>query len=131
MKQHSGNALAIAEFLAGNNTVKRVNYPGLKDNPNFGLAQKYMPDGCSGLLSFDVGDYETAKKIVDNTKLFSLVTNIGDSKSIITHPASTTHQQLSEAELEAAGVPQGLIRISAGLEDPEDLALDLEQAILA
>ena len=94
------------------------------------MAMKYFRDGmCSGLLSFEVEDFETAKKIVDRTKIFSLVVNIGDSKSIITHPASTTHQQLSEAEMEACGVKPGLIRLSIGLEDADDLIEDLDQAL--
>lgn len=132
MKAHSQNALLIAEFLETQPNVKRVNYPGLKSNRNFENAQRYFDGGMSsGLLSFEVEDFETAKRIVDATKLFSLVVNIGDSKSIITHPASTTHQQLSAEEMEACGVPAGLIRISAGLEETEDLIADLKQAIEA
>jgi O-acetylhomoserine (thiol)-lyase len=110
--------------------VKKVNYPGLKSNPNFENAQKYFTDGlCSGLLSFEVASLEEAEKIVNATKLYSLVVNIGDSKSIITHPASTTHQQLSHEELVACGVPEGLIRISCGLESAKDLIDDIAQAL--
>lgn len=129
MKQHSQNALQVAEFLESHPKVKKVNYPGLKSDVNYPYAQKYIKGGCSGLLSFEVESYEEAVKIVDKAKLFSLVVNIGDSKSIITHPASTTHQQLSAEELEAAGVPQGLIRLSIGLEDAQDLIDDLTQAL--
>ncbi len=129
MKQHSQNAQAVAEFLEAHPKVKKVNYPGLKSDVNYPYAQKYIKGGCSGLLSFEVGSYEEAVKIVDKTELFSLVVNIGDSKSIITHPASTTHQQLSHEELQAAGVPEGLVRLSAGLEDSEDLIADLKQAL--
>ena len=129
MKQHSQNAQAVAEFLEAHPKVKKVNYPGLKSDVNYPYAQKYIKGGCSGLLSFEVGSYEEAVKIVDKTKLFSLVVNIGDSKSIITHPASTTHQQLSHEELLAAGVPEGLVRLSVGLEDSEDLIADLKQAL--
>ena len=129
MKQHSQNALQVAEFLESHPKVKKVNYPGLKSDVNYPYAQKYIKGGCSGLLSFEVESYEEAVKIVDKAKLFSLVVNIGDSKSIITHPASTTHQQLSTEELEAAGVPQGLIRLSIGLEDAQDLIDDLTQAL--
>lgn len=132
MKEHSHNALMLAEFLDAHPAVEKVNYPGLRDDRNFPLAQQYFDNAlCSGLLSFEVADFETAKKIVDATQLCSLVVNIGDSKSIITHPASTTHQQLSPEELRACGVPAGLIRISAGLESAEDLIEDIKQAIEA
>ncbi|ADN08907.1 O-acetylhomoserine aminocarboxypropyltransferase/cysteine synthase family protein [Sulfurimonas autotrophica] len=132
MKEHSKNALMLAEFLESHKKVKKVNYPGLKSNANYKNAQKYFQDGlCSGLLSFEVEDFDEATKIVDATKLYSLVVNIGDSKSIITHPASTTHQQLSHEELIACGVPEGLIRISCGLESVKDLIEDLKQALEA
>ena len=130
MREHSRNALMLAEFLEAHPKVKKVNYPGLKSNPNFENAQKYFTDGlCSGLLSFEVASLEEAEKIVNATKLYSLVVNIGDSKSIITHPASTTHQQLSHEELVACGVPEGLIRISCGLESTKDLINDIAQAL--
>jgi O-acetylhomoserine (thiol)-lyase len=129
MKQHSLSAQEIAEFLQKHPKVKKVNYPGLETDINSKYAKKYLTDGCSGLLSFEVTSFEDAIKIVDKSELFSLVVNIGDSKSIITHPASTTHQQLSADELEAAGVPSGLIRLSIGLEDTDDLIEDLKQAL--
>ena len=130
IKEHSRNALELAEFLEAHPKVKKVNYPGLKSNSNYANAQKYFDGGmCSGLLSFEVESLEAATKIVDATELYSLVVNIGDSKSIITHPASTTHQQLSEDELVACGVPSGLIRISAGLESAQDLIADMKQAL--
>ncbi len=130
MPVHSRNAQKVAEFLVRHPGVVKVNYPGLESDPNHKMAMKYFKDGmCSGLLSFEVEDFDTAKQIVDRTKVFSLVVNIGDSKSIITHPASTTHQQLSEAEMEACGVKPGLIRLSIGLEDPDDLIGDLKQAL--
>jgi len=130
MREHSKNALGVATFLESHPKVKRVNYPGLSSNSNYNNAQKYFEDGmCSGLLSFELESFEEAKKVVDKTKLFSLVVNIGDSKSIITHPASTTHQQLSEDELKACGVPSGLIRLSCGLEKMEDLIEDLKKAL--
>ncbi len=129
MKQHSQSALEIAEFLEKHPRVKKVNYPGLKSDINYPYAQKYIKGGCSGLLSFEVDSYDEALKILDKTELFSLVVNIGDSKSIITHPASTTHQQLSHEELQAAGVGEGLIRLSIGLEDTSDLIADLSQAL--
>jgi O-acetylhomoserine (thiol)-lyase len=132
MKEHSKNALALAEFLESHPKVKKVNYPGLKSNANYANAQKYFKGGlCSGLLSFEVESLEEATKVVNATELYSLVVNIGDSKSIITHPASTTHQQLSHEELVACGVPEGLIRISCGLESSDDLIADLKQALEA
>ncbi len=132
MKEHSANALAIAEFLEGHPKVSRVNYPGLPSNANYANAQLYFDEGrASGLLSFELKSADEATKVVDATKLYSLVVNIGDSKSIITHPASTTHQQLTSEELDACGVPAGLIRISAGLESSADLIEDLRQALEA
>ncbi len=130
MKEHSRNAQTLAEFLESHPKVNKVNYPGLKSNSNYANAQKYFEDGaCSGLLSFEVGSLEEATKIVNATELYSLVVNIGDSKSIITHPASTTHQQLSQEELISCGVPSGLIRISCGLESAKDLIADIKQAL--
>lgn len=129
MKQHSLSALAIARFLEKHPKVKKVNYPGLQSDPNYVVAQKYLKGGHSGLLSFELEDLASAKRVADNTDIFSLVVNIGDSKSIITHPASTTHQQLSKQELMDAGVPEGLIRLSIGLEDTQDLINDLAKAL--
>ncbi len=130
MPVHSRNALTVAQYLEKHPRVTKVNYPGLPSSPDYHLAKKYLKDAmASGLMSFEVATRKEAQRIADRVELFSIVTNIGDSKSIITHPASTTHQQLSPEELEAAGVPEGLIRLSIGLEDPEDLILDLEQAI--
>ncbi|SFV61077.1 O-acetylhomoserine sulfhydrylase / O-succinylhomoserine sulfhydrylase [hydrothermal vent metagenome] len=129
MKQHSSSALTIAKFLESHPKINRVNYPFLESNKNYKMAKKYLSGGASGLLSFEVDNIEVAKKIADNTKIFKLVTNIGDSKSIITHPASTTHQQLSKEELIDAGVPEGLIRLSIGIEDVDDLISDLKEAL--
>ncbi|MCF6309566.1 MAG: O-acetylhomoserine aminocarboxypropyltransferase/cysteine synthase [Sulfurimonas sp.] len=132
MREHSKNALLLSEFLESHPKVKKVNYPGLKSNSNYENAQKYFDGGaCSGLLSFEVDSLEEATKIVDATELYSLVVNIGDSKSIITHPASTTHQQLSPSELIACGAPAGLIRISCGLESIIDLIADIKRALEA
>ena len=129
IKKHSENALNIAKWLQSREEVAWVNYPGLADNPYFNLAQKYLPEGQSGLVTFGVkGGFEAAKKVVDNVKLFSLLANIGDTKSLIIHPASTTHQQLNEADQTASGVSQDLIRLSVGLENIDDLKTDLEQA---
>jgi len=132
IKQHSANALELATWLEGREEVAWVNYPGLKSNEYHNLAKEYLPKGQSGLVTFGVkGGFESAKKLTDATKVFSLLANIGDTKSLIIHPASTTHQQLSAEEQEAAGVGQDLIRLSVGLEDIEDLKSDLEAAFAA
>jgi len=128
IQKHSLNALKIAQWLEEQDIVKKVNYPLLESNKNYNLAKKYLSEFASGLVSFEVENYESAKSILDNVKIFSIVANIGDSKSIINHSASTTHQQLSEKELEKAGVFQGLIRLSIGIENVNDLINDLEQA---
>ncbi|SHK74841.1 O-acetylhomoserine sulfhydrylase [Maribacter aquivivus] len=129
IKQHSANALELATWLEGRKEVEWVNYPGLKSNKYNALAKEYLPKGQSGLVTFGVnGGFEAAKKVTDATKIFSLLANIGDTKSLIIHPASTTHQQLTAEQQESAGVGQDLIRLSVGLEDIEDLKADLEQA---
>lgn len=128
--RHSNSALEVAKFLESNPKVKSVNYPGLESNDDYAKAQKYFKDGkASGLISFELESYEDAKAVIDNAKLFSVVVNIGDSKSLIVHPASTTHSQMTEEELNAAGVNPTTVRLSIGLEDPIDLIADLEQAL--
>jgi O-acetylhomoserine (thiol)-lyase len=128
--KHSDNTLEIANFLSSHPKVKSVNYPGLKSNSEYEKAQKYFKGGkASGLLSFEAESYEDAKNIIDSAKLFSVVVNIGDSKSLIVHPASTTHSQMSEEELIKAGVNPTTVRLSIGLEDPKDLIEDLTQAL--
>ncbi len=129
IKEHSKNALAIAQWLQKQEGIKKVNYPLLEGDKNYENASKYLSKGASGLVSFEVEDYDRAKKILDKVEIFSIVANIGDSKSIINHSASTTHQQLSKEELKKAGVSEGLIRLSVGIEDLEDLIEDLAQAI--
>lgn len=130
MKEHSNNARIVAEFLENHPKVKSVSYPGLASDSKHDLATKYFKDGMSsGLLNFEVESYDKAKEMMDSTELFSIVVNIGDSKSIITHPASTTHQQIPQDQLKAIGVPPELIRLSIGLEDTEDLIADLTQAL--
>lgn len=132
IRQHSENALALAEWLENREEVAWVNYPGLKSSKYNDLAKEYLPKGQSGIVTFGVkGGFEAAKKLTDATKIFSLLANIGDTKSLIIHPASTTHQQLNEEQQESAGVTQDLIRLSVGLEDIEDLKADLTQAFAA
>ena len=130
IERHSQNALKIAQFLEAHPKVKKVNYPGLKSSPYYERVQNDFKNGmASGLLSFEVEGFEEAKNILDSTEIFSVVVNIGDTKSIITHPASTTHMQVPPADLEASGVTPGLIRLSVGLEDVDDLIADLEKAL--
>ena len=125
--KHSENALALAQWLQTQSEVAWVNYPGLETSEYKALADKYLPKGKSGIVTFGLkGGFEAAKKVADSTKLFSLVANIGDTKSLIIHPASTTHQQLSDAEQLSTGVSKDLIRLSVGLEDIEDLKADLK-----
>lgn len=127
IQRHSQNALALAQWLEIQDEVAWVNYPGLKTSKYYVLAQEYLPKGQSGVVTFGLkGGYEAAKKVADETKLFSLLANIGDTKSLIIHPASTTHQQLSQEEQIATGVTKDLIRLSVGLEDIEDLKADLK-----
>ena len=129
IKQHSENALALAKWLQEQPEVKWVNYPGLESSSYYELAKKYLPKGQSGVLTFGVeGGFESAKIVSDETKIFSLLANIGDTKSLIIHPASTTHQQLSDEQQESAGVTKDLVRLSVGLEDIEDLKNDLKEA---
>ncbi len=130
VEKHSTNALEVAEFLTHHPKVKSVSYPGLESNRQHEKVKKYFKKGlCSGLLNFDVGSHDEAIRIMGAVKLFSVVVNIGDSKSIITHPASTTHQQLSLKELEDVGITPGMIRLSIGLENSIDLIEDLTNAL--
>lgn len=132
IKKHSKNALALAKWLHQQEQVTWVNYPGLETSAYKSLADRYLPNGQSGLVTFGVkGGFDAAKKIADTTKLFSLLANIGDTKSLIIHPASTTHQQLSDQAQESTGVTKDLIRLSVGLEDIEDLKADLIEAFKA
>jgi len=127
IKRHSENALALAQWLEIQDEVAWVNYPGLKTSKHYVIAQKYLPKGQSGVVTFGLkAGFDAAKKVADNTKLFSLLANIGDTKSLIIHPASTTHQQLSDEEQISTGVTKDLIRLSVGLEDIEDLKADLK-----
>ena len=128
IKKHSQNALELAKWLQEQPEVNWVNYPGLETSPYKALAKKYLPKGQSGIVTFGVDDgYDSAKVIADKTKLFSLLANIGDTKSLIIHPASTTHQQLSDADQERTGVTKDLIRLSVGIENIDDLKADLKE----
>ncbi|MDP4600493.1 MAG: O-acetylhomoserine aminocarboxypropyltransferase/cysteine synthase [Polaribacter sp.] len=129
IKQHSQNALEIAKWLEQQEEVAWVNYPGLESSAYKSLADKYLPNGQSGIVTFGAkGGFEAAKTIADETKLFSLLANIGDTKSLIIHPSSTTHQQLNEEQQKSTGVTTDLIRLSVGIEDVDDLKADLKAA---
>jgi len=129
MERHVQNTQALAEWLEQHPKVEYVNYPGLKSSPYYHLAKKYFHRGAGGMLTFKIkGDPKKADAVIDNVRLFSHLANIGDAKSLIIHPASTTHSQLSEEDLIAAGAEPGLIRLSVGIENIEDIKADLEQA---
>ncbi|MGA7343640.1 MAG: homocysteine synthase [Terracidiphilus sp.] len=132
MERHSQNALAVARHLAQHPGVEWVNYPGLESSPYYKRTLKYLPAGQGALVTFGIkGGYEAGKKLIDSLKLFSLLANIGDAKSLVIHPASTTHQQLSVEEQAATGVTPEMVRLSVGIEDLRDIVADLDQAIEA
>ncbi|WP_372813478.1 homocysteine synthase [Paenibacillus sp.] len=132
MERHSTNALAVARFLEKHPSVEWVSYAGLESHPSYSLAQKYLPKGQGAILTFGIqGGVEAGRKLINAVQLFSHLANVGDSKSLIIHPASTTHQQLSEQEQASAGVSPGMIRLSIGTEAIDDILYDLDQAIQA
>ncbi|MGA3046055.1 MAG: O-acetylhomoserine aminocarboxypropyltransferase/cysteine synthase family protein [Terracidiphilus sp.] len=137
LQRHSENALAVAKHLEQHPGVEWVNYPGLESSPYYERARKYLPSGKGALVTFGIkagkegGAYEAGKKLIDGLELFSLVANIGDAKSLVIHPASTTHQQLSVEEQATTGVTPELVRLSVGIEDIRDILADLDQAIEA
>jgi len=130
MERHCENAMAVAEFLADHPEVSWVTYPGLEDHETHDMASTYLDGGYGGMIAFGVaGGYEAAKTTVESTEIASLLANVGDAKTLVIHPASTTHQQLTEAEQEAAGVTADMVRLSVGTEGVEDIKADLDQAI--
>lgn len=130
MQRHSENAMAVAEFLQDHPAVSWVAYPGLPQHPSHALASKYLRGGYGAVIAFGIkGGVEAGKRFIESLELFSLLANVGDAKSLVIHPASTTHQQLTPEEQEAAGVTPDLVRLSIGIEDPEDLISDLDQAL--
>jgi O-acetylhomoserine (thiol)-lyase len=132
LERHSQNALAVARHLEQHPGVEWVNYPGLESSPYYQRAKKYLPDGQGAIVTFGIkGGYDAGKKLIDSLELFSLLANIGDAKSLVIHPASTTHQQLSDHEQAATGVSPELVRLSVGIEDVRDIIADLDQAIEA
>lgn len=132
MERHSQNALKVAQFLSQHDAVISVSYPGLPGDKYYDLAQKYLPKGQGAILTFELkGGVEAGRKLINNLKLFSHLANVGDAKSLVIHPASTTHQQLTEEEQRAAGVTPGLVRLSVGIETIDDIIYDLDQALKA
>ena len=130
MRQHVENALAVAEFLAGHECVDWVSYAGLPDSPWYDRAKQYLPDGAGAVFAFGVkGGRQAGVKFIESCRLASHLANIGDARTLIIHPASTTHQQLSDEALQAGGITPDLVRISVGLEDVEDICWDLDRAL--
>ncbi|MHB9046450.1 MAG: O-acetylhomoserine aminocarboxypropyltransferase/cysteine synthase family protein, partial [Pirellulales bacterium] len=132
MPRHVQNALAVAEFLESHPLVTWVNYPGLPSHPDYQLARKYLPKGAGAILGFGIkGGRDAGRKFIESVKLASHLANVGDAKTLVIHPATTTHSQQTPAELQAAGITDDYIRVSAGLEDIEDIKADLDQALRA
>ena len=132
MRQHSENALAVAQWLESHPRVNWVRYPGLESHPQHALAKQYFRNGYGAILGFGIqGGLEAGKRLIDHLKLFSHLANVGDARSLVIHPASTTHQQLTEEEQAAAGVTPDFVRLSIGLEHVDDILADLDQALQA
>jgi len=130
MQKHSDNALAVAKFLENHPAVSWVSYPGLASHPSHALAQKYLNNGFGAILTFGIkGGREAGRKLIDKLALFSLLANVGDAKSLVIHPASTTHSQLTPEQQITTGVTDDLVRLSIGIEDVKDLISDLDQAL--
>jgi O-acetylhomoserine (thiol)-lyase len=130
MQRHSENALQVARFLQNHREVEWVNYPSLPESKYYERAKKYLPTGAGSLVTFGIcGGYEAGRSLINSLELFSLLANIGDAKSLVIHPASTTHQQLSEEEQRSTGVTPELVRLSVGIEDVRDILADLDQAL--
>lgn len=130
VERHVSNTKKVVEFLNNHEKVAWVNYPGLPDNKYYDLAKKYLPKGAGSIFSFGVkGGKEAAIKVIDSLEIFSILANVADAKSLVIHPATTTHQQLNEQEQKEAGITPDLIRVSIGIEDADDLIADLEQAL--
>lgn len=128
--RHSSNALKVAQFLEDNDKIQWVSYPGLKSSPDYELAQKYLPNGCSGVIAFGPkGGRDASAKLMDSLKLANIVCHVADARTSVLHPASSTHRQLTDQQLEDCGVKPELIRMSVGIENVEDIIADLQQAI--
>ncbi len=132
VERHIDNALRVVDFLCGHPKVGRVNHPSLKDSPYHRLYRRYFPRGAGSIFTFEIrGGAKEARDFIDRLEIFSLLANVADAKSLVIHPASTTHAQLSGEDLKAAGVTPDMIRLSIGLEDVKDLMFDLSEALKA
>jgi O-acetylhomoserine (thiol)-lyase len=130
MERHVENAMAVARFLEQHDRVKWVNYPGLPGNKYYSLGKKYMPKGCSSVMSFGIdGGMQAGVSFIEKVEILSHLANIGDAKTLVIHPASTTHRQMNEEQQVAAGVGPDLIRLSVGIEHVDDIIADIEQAL--
>ena len=129
MPRHVENAQKVAAWLQTHPKVKSVSYPGLENHPQYELAQKYFPKGPGGLFTFETQDYESAQKVIESAKLCLHAANLGDVRTILTHPASTTHRQVNPEKLQSSGISREMLRVSVGIEDADDIIEDLEQAL--
>src|SRR5262249_6360576 len=130
IQRHCDNALAVAQWLKAHNRIAWVSYPGLPDDKYHALARKYLPKGAGSVFTFGLkGGFDAGVKLVSNVKLFSHLANIGDTRSLIIHPASTTHRQLTDEQKVASGAGPDVVRLSIGIEDKDDIIADLEQAL--
>jgi cystathionine beta-lyase/cystathionine gamma-synthase len=129
MKQHSANGMALAEFLETHPKVTRVLYPGLPSHPQHDLARRQMPDGAGGMLAFEVGSPDEARRVLNRCRLMALAESLGGVETLVCHPASMTHASVEPERRAAIGLSDSLIRISAGVEDPQDLIDDVRQAL--
>jgi cystathionine beta-lyase/cystathionine gamma-synthase len=129
MTQHSANGLALAQHLSRHKKVTRVIYPGLPDHPQYDLARRQMPNGCGGMLSFEVASFDRAREVLNRFKLMALAESLGGVETLVCHPASMTHASVPADRRAAIGITDSMIRISTGIEDVEDLKEDLDQAL--
>jgi O-acetylhomoserine (thiol)-lyase len=130
MERHSANALEVAHFLKSHSKVSWVRYPGLKDDPTYPVASKYLKNGFGGMVIFGIrGGLKSGQKFIESLQLFSHLANVGDAKSLAIHPATTTHSQLSEEAQRSGGITPDLVRLSIGIESVKDIIHDLEQAL--
>ena len=130
MEKHVRNTKKIVNFLNEHAAVQSIMHPELSSHPDHKIAQQLLPNGCGAVFSFEIkGGLKAGKKLIENLKVFSHLANVGDAKSLVIHPASTTHYRMSNSDLKAAGISEGTIRLSVGLEDVADLMNDLEQAL--
>ena len=129
MPKHVENGQAVAEFLANHPKVKKVSYSGLPEDPYYETAQKYLPHGGCGVVSFELEDRQAAEKFMGRLRLAAIETHVADARTCCLNPATSTHRQMTDEQLKAAGIPAGLVRMSCGLEDKEDLIEDIKQAL--